>query len=41
MKGGEVLAYSSDDGKFTALTNLSPKDAERRKVDNPRRAKRT
>ena len=41
METGEVLAYSSDDGTFTALTNLSQQDAEKRKVDNPRQAKRT
>ena len=41
METGEVLAYSSDDGTFSALTNLSQQDAEKRKVDNPRQAKRT
>jgi carbonic anhydrase len=40
METGEVLAYSSDDGNFTALTSLSQQDAERRKVDNPRQLKR-
>lgn len=40
MTSGEVWAYSSDDGKFTALTDLPPEEAGRRKVSNPRQAKR-
>ncbi|MEI8381085.1 MAG: carbonic anhydrase [Planctomycetota bacterium] len=40
MTSGEVWAYSSDDGKFTALTDLPPEEAGRRKVGNPRQAKR-
>lgn len=40
MKTGEVLAYSSEDGKFTALTSLPPEEAGRRKVSNPRQAKK-
>jgi carbonic anhydrase len=40
MKTGEVLAYSSDDGKFTALTSLPPEEAGKRKVSNPRQAKK-
>ncbi|MFO1040551.1 MAG: carbonic anhydrase [Planctomycetaceae bacterium] len=40
MTLGEVWAYSSDDGKFTALTDLPPEEAGRRKVSNPRQAKR-
>jgi carbonic anhydrase len=40
MQTGEVLAYSSDDGKFTALTSLPPEEAGKRKVSNPRQAKK-
>ena len=41
MKTGEVMAYSSEDGKFTAITNLPPEEAGKRKVSNPRQAKQT
>jgi carbonic anhydrase len=40
MQTGEVLAYSSDDGKFTALTSLPAEEAGKRKVSNPRQAKK-
>lgn len=39
MQTGEVLAYSSEDGRFTALTSLPQEEAGKRKVDNPRLAK--
>lgn len=39
MKTGEVLAYSSEDGKFKPLTGLPPEEAGKRKVGNPRQAK--
>jgi carbonic anhydrase len=40
MQSGEVLAYDSEDGKFTSLTNLPPEIAGKRKVSNPRQAKK-
>lgn len=40
MQTGEVLAYDSEDGKFTALTDLPPEVAGKRKVSNPRQAKK-
>jgi hypothetical protein len=40
MKTGKVLAYSSEDGKFSSLTDLPPEEAGKRKVSNPRQAKR-
>jgi carbonic anhydrase len=40
MQTGEVLAYSSDDGKFTSLTSLPPEEAGQRKVSNPRQARK-
>lgn len=39
MATGEVWAYSSEDGKFTALTNLPREEAGKRKVSNPRQGK--
>jgi carbonic anhydrase len=40
MKTGEVLAYSSDDQQFVALTHLKPSEAGKRKVRNVRQTKR-
>ena len=40
MQTGEVLAYDSEDGKFTALTNLPREQAGKRKVGNPRQARK-
>jgi len=40
MKTGEVWAYSSDDGKFLSLTNLPGEEAGKRKVSNPRQARK-
>jgi carbonic anhydrase len=40
MKTGEVWAYSSDDGKFVSLTNLPREEAGKRKVSNPRQARK-
>jgi carbonic anhydrase len=39
MQTGDVLAYSSEDGKFKTLTGLPPEEAGKRKVGNPRQAK--
>ena len=41
METGEVLAYSSKDGGFAALTELAPHEASKRNVANPRKAKIT
>ena len=41
MQTGEVLAYSSEDGRFTALTSLSHDEAGKRKVDNPRQSRKS
>lgn len=40
MQTGEVLAYSTEDGGFASLTQLAPKDASKRMVANPRKAKK-
>lgn len=40
MQTGEVLAYSSEDGRFTALTSMPPEEAGKRKVDNPRQSRK-
>jgi len=40
MQTGEVFAYDSEDGKFTALTDLPPEVAGKRKVSNPRQVKK-
>lgn len=40
METGKVLAYDSEDGRFTSLTDLSPEQAGKRKVSNPRQAKK-
>ncbi|MBS0207120.1 MAG: carbonic anhydrase [Planctomycetes bacterium] len=39
MDTGKVLAYDSEDGRFTSLTDMSPELAGKRKVSNPRQAK--
>ncbi|MEI8016898.1 MAG: carbonic anhydrase, partial [Schlesneria sp.] len=39
METGEVLAYSTKDGGFAAVTDLSPHEASKRSVANPRKAK--
>ena len=39
METGEVLAYSTKDGGFAALTDLAPHEASKRNVANPRKAK--
>jgi hypothetical protein len=34
------LAYDSEDGKFTSLTNLPRDEAGKRQVGNPRQARK-
>ena len=41
MKSGQVLAYSTEDGGFASLMDLSSAEASKRKVANPRRAKKS
>lgn len=36
METGEILAYSTTDNAFVALTSLSPSEASKRNVANPR-----
>jgi carbonic anhydrase len=38
METGEILAYSTNDNAFVSLTGLSPKEASKRNVANPRKA---
>jgi carbonic anhydrase len=41
METGEVLAYSTEDGGFAALTHLEPHEASKRNVANPRKGKKS
>ncbi len=36
MESGDILAYSTEDGRFASLTDLSPQDATKRRVANVR-----
>ncbi|MGV3660782.1 MAG: carbonic anhydrase [Prosthecobacter sp.] len=40
MEKGDILAYSTEDGRFATLTGLDPKEAKKRKVANVRKVKR-
>lgn len=39
MEKGDILAYSTEDGRFATLTGLDPKEAKKRKVANVRKVK--
>ncbi len=40
MEKGDILAYSTEDGRFSTLSGLNPKDAKKRKVANVRKGKK-
>jgi carbonic anhydrase len=38
METGEILAYSTNDNAFVSLTGLTPREASKRSIANPRKA---
>ena len=41
METGEILAYSTKDNAFVSLTGLTPREASKRNIANPRKAGKT